>query len=389
VDASRTKKFWHPPLWKWALVLALLGCSEFLFLWRRPAGPVKVELLPFTDSPPLWDGSQPWLIISPDVTSRPIKFKTSIAMVKPTLRHDSPVNEFVVNLRNGNFKVLQTDLFVPDVIPLALTRSYFAWNPHSRAFGVGMNHPYDICPTGTRLPYTYMDLNLEDGYEVYMPRVSKGTGYADTVFRHDQSSSEFYGAMIAWNGNGWTMTFRDGRRVYFPEAYYAKNFAQGAPTEMVDAQGHRVQLKRNKVRNLEELISPGGHTITFQYDSSDRIIEAHDDAGHSRRYFYNQTGHLDSVTDGSHVLYRFEYQLLMRGPENDPWLLTAVLDGDWNALVRNRFVNGRVSEQILGDGEVYRFEYVVKEREVLQTTITLPSGEKKQFSFLHGRFIEQ
>jgi hypothetical protein len=79
----------------------------------------------------------------------------------------------------------------------------------------------------------------------------------------------------------------------------------------------------------------------------------------------------------------------MRGPENDPWLLTAVLDGDWNALVRNRFVNGRVSEQILGDGEVYRFEYVVKEREVLQTTITLPSGEKKQFSFLHGRFIEQ
>jgi len=32
-------------------------------------------------------------------------------MVKPTVRHVSPVNEFVVNLRNGNFKLLQTDLF--------------------------------------------------------------------------------------------------------------------------------------------------------------------------------------------------------------------------------------------------------------------------------------
>ncbi len=179
-------------------------------------------------------------------------------MVKPTLRHETPVNEFVVNLRNGNFKLLQTDLFVPDIMPLSLTRTYFAWNPHSQAFGVGTSHPYDICPTGTRFPYTFMDLNLEDGYKVYMPRISKGTGYADAVFRHSRSSSEFFGAQIAWNGNGWTMTLPDGRKVYFPEAYYAKNFAQGAPIEMVDAEGHRIQLKRTAKRNLEELISPSG-----------------------------------------------------------------------------------------------------------------------------------
>ncbi len=387
-SAARKKNFWRPPLWKWALVLGLLGCAWFLFLWKRPAGPVKVELLPFLDSPPLWDGSQPWLMVSPIAGSSPIRFKTSISLVKPTVRHDAPVNDFVVNLRNGNFKLRQTDLFVPDVVPLALTRTYFAWNPYSRAFGVGMNHPYDICPTGTRFPYTYMNLNLEDGYEVYMPRVSKGTGYADAVFRHSLSNSEFYGAMDAWNGNGWTMTFRDGRRIYFPEAYYAKNFAQGAPTEIVDAAGRRVQLKRNRVRDLEEIISPGGHTISLQYDSSDRIVEAHDGAGHTRKYFYNQNGHLDSVTDGERVLYRFEYQLLMRGPENDPWLMTAVMDGDWNVLVRNKFVNGRVSEQVLGDGEVFRFEYDVRGREVLRTTVTLPSGEKKEFSFRDGRLVE-
>jgi YD repeat-containing protein len=389
VEGTVKNKFWHPPLWKWALVLGLLGCSEFLFLWKQAAPPVKVELLPFTDSPPVWDGSQPWLIVSPIFGSSPIRFKTSVSLVKPTIQHDAPVNDFVVNLRNGNFKLRQTDLFVPDVVPLALTRTYFAWSPDSRAFGVGMNHPYDICPTGTRFPYTYMGLNLEDGTVIYMPRVSKGTGYADAVFRHDRSSSEFYGAMMAWNGQGWTMTFRDGRRIYFPDSYYAKNFAQGAPTEMIDAEGRRIQLKRNKVRNLEELISPSGHTITFQYDSSDRIVEARDDAGHVRKYFYNQYGHLDSVTDGVHVLYRFEYQLLMRGPENDPWLLAAVLDGDWNVLVRNKFVNGRVSEQMLGDGQVFRFEYELKGSEVLRSTITLPTGEKKEFFFRDGKLIEQ
>jgi hypothetical protein len=136
VEGSGKNKFWHPPLWKWALTLALLGCAEFAFLWKPVA---RVELLPFTDSPPAWDGSQPWLVISPTSGTGPIRFETSIAMVKPSVKHDAPVNEFVVNLRNGNFKLLQTDLFVPDVMPLSLTRSYFAWEPHSRAFGVGTN----------------------------------------------------------------------------------------------------------------------------------------------------------------------------------------------------------------------------------------------------------
>lgn len=382
-------RFWHPPLWKWALVLGLLGCSEFLFLWKRPPGPVKVELLPFTDSPPAWDGSQPWLVISPIADGGRIRFKTSISMVKPTVKHDAPVNEFVVNLRNGNFKVLQTDLFVSDVMPLSLTRTYYAWDPESHAFGVGTNHPYDICPTGTRFPYTYQVLNLEDGNRLYMPRVSKGTGYADAVFRYDLASSEFYGAITAWNGNGWTMTLRDGWKIYFPEAYNAKNFAQGAATEIVDAKGDRIRLIRNKARNLEKLISPSGRTISFQYDSSDRIVEAQDDAGHVRSYSYDRGGHVETVSDGSRVLYRFEYQRLMPGAANDPWLVTAVLDADWHVLLENKYFWGRVSEQKLADGEVYHYEYELDGANVRQTTVTLPSGEKKIFEFQDGRLVEQ
>jgi YD repeat-containing protein len=367
--------------WKWAVAVILVGVAAALWWWPTP--PVKVELLPFSTTPPVWDGSQAWLIISPVAGSTPLKFKTEIAMVKPSVRHESPVNEFVVNLRNGNFKLLQTDLFVPDIVPLCLTRTDFAWNPGKRAFGIGMNHPYDICPTGTRFPYTYMDLNLEDGNIIYLPRISKGTGYADAVFRHSRSSSEFFGAQIAWNGNGWTMTFRDGRKIYFPEAYYAKNFAQGAPTEMVDSEGHRLQLKRDAARNLEEIISPSGHKIQFKYGDADRIAEAWDDRGNVRKYSYDQTGHLHTVSDGTKLLYRFEYERLMGG-DNDPYLLTAVLDGNWNVLVRNKFLNGRVSEQTLADGEVYRYEYQFNGAEIIRTTVTLPSGEKKEFFFHDG-----
>jgi YD repeat-containing protein len=382
LDQPKKRDFWHPPVWKWALCAVLTVVAVAIFFW--PAHPVKVEVVPFSDTPPAWDGSQAWLIITPITQTNPIKFKSQIAMVKPTVRHDAPVNEFVVNLRNGNFKLLQTDLFVPDVVPLCLTRSYWAWNTHSHAFGVGTNHPYDICPTGTRFPYTYMDLNLEDGYKVNMPRVSKGTGYADAVFRHTQSSSEFFGAEIAWNGNGWTMTFRDQRKIYFPEAYYAKNFAQGAATEMMDAEGHRVELKRNSARNLEELISPNGHRITFHYDSHDRIVQAQDDAGHIRKYAYDSTGHLESVSDASQVLYRFEYTYLPPGPDTDPYLLTAVLDGSWGVLVKNRYANGRVSQQNLADGTVYRYDYRFNQAGVVDTTVTMPSGQQRMFLFRDG-----
>ena len=225
MDAGEEKrKFWHPPVWKWSLSVVLIAVAMGVFLW--PSRPVKIELLPFTDSPPAWDGSYPYLIIAPVSGSSPLKFETSVGLVQPTVRHDKPLNQFDVDLHTGRFILRQTDLFVPDVMPLSLTRTYIAWDYHSRAFGVGGNHPYDICPTGTRRPYTYMDLNLEDFYQVHMARISKGTNFADAVFRHSDTSSEFYGALIAWNGNGWTLKFRDGRKFFFPEAYYSKSYAQ-------------------------------------------------------------------------------------------------------------------------------------------------------------------
>jgi YD repeat-containing protein len=382
-------KFWKPPLWKWSLVLLLFGASGWL-LWHKPVPhPVKIELLPFTDSLPVWDGSYPYLEISQVDGSNPAKFKTAISLIKPTVRHQSPVNEFAVDLHTGRFILRQADLFVPDVMPLSLTRTYIAWDSHSRAFGIGANHPYDICPTGTRFPYTYMDLNLEDFYQVHMPRISKGTGYADAVFRHRETSSEFYGAQVAWNGDGWTLSFLDGRKFYFPEAYNAGSYAQGAATAMVDAQGNRIQLKRSQVRNLEELISPSGRKIAFSYDALNRITQAQDDAGNIRKYSYDSSGHLEAVADANDVLYRFEYEPLMSDAGFDPWLLTAVLDGKGNAIVRNKYLWGRVSEQHLGDGTILRYEYKLTGRDVIQCIVTLPTGKRERFSFHDGKLIEE
>ena len=389
-------RFWRPPLWKWGVFLLLVGCSVVL-LFRKPAvRTVRVELLPFTDSPPAWDGAYPFVVVSlSDAASTaaepaPVGFKSSIALVKPTVRQNSPVNEFAVDLHTGMFLLRQTDIFVPDVLPLALTRTYRVWESRNRAFGVGANHPYDICPTGTRFPYTYMDLNLADGRQVRFDRISKGTGYADAVFRHSATSSEFYGAQIAWNGNGWTLTFRDQQRMLFPDSYYARNCAQGAPIEIRDGEGHEVQLKRDPVRNLRQLISPSGRTITFQYDDLDRIIEAADDAGHIRKYSYAY-GHLQTVSDGEHVLYEFEYQILLKAAGYDPYLMTSVKNGNGKELLRNWYSDrSRVSMQRLGNGEVYHYDYLFNQRnEIVETIVTMPDRSERRFFCEGGRLVKE
>lgn len=367
--------------------MVLFACAAFLALWEPAPRPIKVELLPFADTPPAWDGAYPYVTSSLiNAGKETVRFESSISRIQPTVRHAAPVNEFQVDLHSGMFVLRQTDLFLSDLPPLSLTRTYRVWDSHARAFGAGTNHNYDICPTGTRFPYTYMDLNLEDGRQIHFRRISKGTGYADAVFRHEETSSEFYGAQVAWSGDGWTLNFRDGRRFRFPEAYLAKNYAQGAPYEMREADGRTTQLIRGKQRNLEQAISPSGRKMALTYDAFDRITEASDDAGNLRKYSYDWNGHLESVADGSHILYRFEYAPLLRSPGYDPYLMTAIMDGGWNVLLRNTYHDrSRVSEQRLANGEVYRYEYFIdKKNEVVETIVTLPGGSKHKFFFKHG-----
>jgi len=231
-----------------------------------------------------------------------------------------------------------------------------------------------------------MDLNLEDERRIHFPRVSKGTDYSDAVYRHGSTSSEFYGAQVAWNGDGWTLDFRDGRRFLFPEAYNSKTFAQGAPTEMRNVDGNRIQLKRDKVRNLEILVSPLGHTITFKYDESNRIVGAVDDGGNTRKYSYDATGHLATVSDDKHLLYRFHYELLLHAPGYDPYLMTVLEDGDGKTLLRNRFNDrGEVATQTLADGQVIQYDYLYdRHGRIVETIIVRPGVSARHVFFKDG-----
>ena len=368
-------------------VVVVWAVYKMPLLTRQVQSHGPPELLPIEETNPTWDGSYPYLVIRAEAPGQGgYHFQSSVARIKPTVRHELPVNEFQVDLHSGMFVLRQTDLLVADSMPLVLTRTYRPWSNYARAFGVGTNHPYDICPTGTRFPYTYTDLNLEDERRIHFPRISKGTDYSDAVYRHGGTSSEFYGAQITWNGDGWTLDLRDGRRFLFPEAYNAKTFAQGAPTEMRGADGNRIQLKRDKVRNLEILVSPLGHTITFKYDEANRIVEAADDGGNMRKYSYDTTGHLATVSDDKHVLYRFHYEALLHERGYDPYLMTAIEDGEGRTLLLNEYADrSRVSTQTLADGQVIQYDYLYDRKgSIVETIVARSNSSALRFFFTNG-----
>jgi len=289
--------------------------------------------------------------------------------------HAGAIDRFEVDLRNGNFVMRQSDLYLNDVFEVPLTRSYRShdWvsaNP-VHAFGRNANHPFDIAPIGTRNPYTYQMIVLEDGDFLYFDRISKGTGYADSVFQHTETSTRFYKATQRWNGSGWTTRFADGSEIRFPESYNAKNLAQGAPTEMRDAQGNRLELHRDPQRNLQKIRTPHDHWISFSYDDLSRIKQAGDDAGHWARYEYNQDGMLKSAILSSGRERHYDY---------NGTRMTRIADETGRVLLRNWYDSEVVIQQQFANGAVYQYAYGWAPDRYYpdKVVVTLPDSAKRE-----------
>jgi len=63
------------------------------------------------------------------------------------------------------------------------------------------------------------------------------------------------------------------------------------------------------------------------------------------------------------------------------------VDGNGTVLLRNEFADrSRVSAQMLGDGQVIRYEYLFNRRhDIVETTVTLPGGKQRRFFFKDGK----
>jgi YD repeat-containing protein len=355
----------------WALTVALTIAA--IAALRRLNGPATINPDDVTRAivPARMDGTHPCVFASLSGGS----MTTGLGECATPTERKGSIDRFEVDLRYGAFVVRQSDLLLNDVFDAPFTRSYLsddwlALNP-VHAFGLKTNHSYDIAPIGTRRPYTHMMLVLEDGDFLYFNRISPGTSFKDAVYMHTETSTRFYKATIAWNGDGWTLRLADGSHVLFPEAYLAKNLAQSAPYEVENAAGDKLLFQRDSERNLQRVLTPHGHWIQFHYDNQSRITQAEDDAGNTVRYGYNDDGMLSYAAQSSGPAREYEYQ---------GQLMTAVRDEHGQTLVRNWYDSGHLVRQLYANGDSYGFEYAWRSEKsyVDAVVVTLPDHTTKR-----------
>jgi YD repeat-containing protein len=244
---------------------------------------------------------------------------------------------------------ITTDLYVPDVIPLAFTRTCLPLDEWAKRHQVYLPHVYDPYLTGSRRPYNYSDWLLPDRQTIHYERISAGTGYADAIYEDDRLIPFFLGSRIKWNGWGWDLSLEDGSTYLSPEAYAAKRPQQGSLVGIFDKNGNEVRLVRASNGDLKKIVSPSGRTINLQYEKG-RVSSASDDSGNLVEYSYDQTNQVEAVrySSGRKIQYTYDSygHIATVNDTQTGFTLGGLYDSD-----------GHLIEINLGNGDAYTFAY--------------------------------
>ncbi|MFC4532025.1 RHS repeat-associated core domain-containing protein [Sphaerisporangium dianthi] len=277
------------------------------------------------------------------------------------------VNGDPVQLSTGQLMDSRTDLAVDDVMPIEVTRTLYQGDTFKRGFGIGQIGEYDSF-LHSEEQYQEVDLYLPGGAVIHYVRTYEGTGYSDAEFAARDTPGAYRGSTIVRDGDGWTLTRRDGMRFYYPQY---KPLA-----EIKDRNGNKITLTRDAELNLVQITSPNSRWIRLAYDTQDRVTGLRDNIGRTVGYTYNAGGRLETVTDPAGKTMRYTYDAAGR-------LYTAT-DTRGIVYMTNEYDSaGRVKKQTLTDGQVYTFDYVTDPGTgaITETRVTQPGGAVQRATF--------
>jgi YD repeat-containing protein len=289
-----------------------------------------------------------FFIVPPKASGQPVTDGSVGDCVTPV--PDGRKLDFFEVFLGGSFIPIKSDLFVPDTMNLAFTRTYFPVNAWARKFQIFLPHVYDLFMTGSRNPFTYVDWTLPNAGSIHYHRVSPGTGYADAVFADDSFSPPFAGSKVAWNGFSWDLALEDGVTYLSPSAYYATRPQQCSIVGIFNKDGDEIVLRRKPNGDLMRVISPSGKWIGLEYDSGGRLVRASDSSRATVEYDYDSADRLQTVRYSGGQVTKYSYDSSNR--------MIKVEDSAEGLVVENEYSSyGAVVEQTLGDGRRYYFHY--------------------------------
>ncbi len=248
----------------------------------------------------------------------------------------------LVNLSTGNFILEQTDLALPSTGPaLALTRFYNSKDDYTGPLGQGWTHNYN-----TRLTINQdQNINVTFADGQVLAYTYNGSGY-------DRPAGSFT-TLAAGPADTYVLTFKD-------QTQYTYNTA-GQLISITDQNGNNLTLTYTNDL-LTAATEPAGRSLTFTYDTDNRLAGIADTAGRTVAYIYDADGNLATVQDtlGGVTVYSY-----------DNFGLTGITAPDGAPLLGNTYdSNGRVTQQTDGNDNTTLFNYDQPNR----TTLTDAMG---------------
>jgi len=287
-----------------------------------------------------------------------------------------------VDLGTGLFVLEKTDLFLPDIIPIKLTRTYRQNDTLSRPFGIGTTHPYEIFLVGDKVAYTYAELILADGGRIRYNRISAGTSNTDAVMEHTSTQTMFYKSVLSWNSAraGWDIKFKDGT-VYEFIVYSGPEIV--LLQAIRDRNGNRLSITRDANRKMTQITSPNGRWLQFTYDASNRITQAKDNSGRAVNYTYDTSGRLWKVTDPNNGVTEHTYDDTVPTDVVRKTRMLTIKDARGIVFLTNEYdTTGKVIKQTQPDTSTFLFNYTVDiNGNTIQTDVTDPRGNIRRVKF--------
>ena len=277
-----------------------------------------------------------------------------------------------VDLASGFWVEAHVDLYLNDVLPIILTRTYRQGDPNVQDFGVGMTLNYELYLWSANL-YQNADLITPAGGRVHYVRVSPGTGSTDAVYITSSAPGPYFNSKIFWNGNGWTLQRQDGMSYVF---------SPNAGIEYLqDRYGNRISFTRSGgvATPITTISSSDGRSINLTYTNG-VITSATDNIGRTVSYTYDSSRRMQTVTDpdGGITTYTWDtannritaVQLPRQNPSGPA------------AVINSYDSNGRVQTQTLADSTTWHFAYTLDgSGKVIETDVTDPDSNVRKVTF--------
>ena len=281
-----------------------------------------------------------------------------------------------VDLATGYFLHKKTDMRIPGIIPVNITRYYRTGDSGAGAFGTGTYFEYDWWLGD----YDSDEDGIVDMYLLIKPgnyQFRFDTKQADGTFINETDPS-VQGAAVTENAdstktlrmkNGWTYTFDES----------------GNLTAIADRNGNALTFTRRSDFEggyLTAITTPEGRTVTFNqtytgnFHRTDSIT---DSTGRTVTYTYEDDPfsnypRLIKVTynDGSFMEYQYDSSGRMSGIINERGILEVTNEYD---------DEDRVITQTHIDGGAYAFNYTTAGGNIVETTMTAPNGAETTWGF--------